>query len=270
MLALPLVVVVALYFAVWQYQSATIDNWTLLPAILLLTLLYIFNREIDRWWWRRHAPALDEQIGTWLSAHSPFLRSLDGELRKRFIDRLSIFMRIKDFTLKMERDYQLQEEFKAMVAHEYIRLTLHREQYQFRKFENFVIYNHPFGSPLVQELHCVEVNEVDGVVILSRPQLTEGFDPTQGRFNIALYAAILSFIDLHGDEAYPDVSAVDVSHLISDMFGWQMEYLHAHLGSVVTPSALAMLMYCYIMNPEKASALYPDQCERIHNILYHV
>lgn len=267
LLSIPFILILILYFTIWQYSSESADTWMLLPSFGALVMLYISNKEIDRWWWKRRPPALDERMGQWLTTHSPYLMGLNSKDTKRFVDRLAVFMHVKEYTLKADRDFHLQEEFKAIIAHEYVRLTMHHDDYLYGHYDNFVVYNHPFGTPDYQELHSVEVNREDGVVILSRLELVDGFDGQKPHFNTALYSAILAYISLHPRADYPDITDISPNDIIEKIIGLDTPYMSALLGPSTRPSVVALLIYAHMEHREELSQQMPYIAEKIRAII---
>ena len=127
-------------------------------------------------------------------------------IKKKFGRRLSLFIKDKTYTLKLDKDYEVEEDTKATVAHEFIRLTLHHEDYLFDHFDQFIIYEHPFGSPNNRVLHTAEMYYDDGVVILSREQLINGFINPRKYVNVSLLMAAYCWIRIHPRLDYPSVS----------------------------------------------------------------
>lgn len=256
-LAFPFVLLIIFYFTSGRFISANIDTWTLIPAVISLMLLYVFNEPIDKWWWKKRPPSLDPKIKSWVEVYSPIYKSLSSDLKQRFEERLSIFMRLKDFTVKVKKDFHLEEDMKALLSHDFIRLTLHRDEYLLPAYEHFVLYNHAFGTPNFQFLHSFEYNDEDGVVIFSREELVNGFNLGLDYFNIGLYGAISTFISSYPRLKYPNVADITIEQLCTD--------LQINLESIVSTlgfkeiSKLSMLIYAYFEYSERLQSLYPEK-----------
>ena len=133
------------------------------------------------------------------------------------------------------------------IAHEFQRLTMGREDYIYKDYDQIVVYNHPFPTPNIEVLHAAEIFSEDGVIILSREQLINGFfDPTQ--INIALLLAIMTFIESNPRLQYPDVSDIDMKDLVSS-HDLSIDPFKAILG-VDHIKKLDLLIYCYVEYPE--------------------
>ncbi len=255
-LSIPFFIMLAYFGFYGMYHHPDSHLYTLIPGIIGLVLIYFFHEPIDRAWWTNHPPTLDKKIKAWLSAYSPYYMNLDQDLRKRFEDRLSTFMHVKEYTLKEKKDFHLQEDIKALLSHEFIRLTLHREEFLMDGFKHFVLYHHPFASPDHQYLHTVEVNpEDEGVVILSKEHLVNGFNPALEFFNIGLYAAILCWLSEHPRMDYPDVSEL-TPESICELVDYDLDSIKKvtglnHIGKV------ALLIYAYHEHLDRLKATLP-------------
>ena len=182
-----------------------------------------------------------------MTHNSAYVNTLETEQQKKFEQRISLFAKLKTFTLKGEKDYELEEDSKCLIAHEFQRLTMGREDYIYKDYDQIVVYNHPFPTPNIEVLHAAEIFSEDGVIILSREQLINGFfDPTQ--INIALLLAIMTFIESNPRLQYPDVSDIDMKDLVSS-HDLSIDPFKAILG-VDHIKKLDLLIYCYVEYPE--------------------
>jgi hypothetical protein len=256
LIALPFVLLIVFYIL------SDTDGWEFAEEVLLalpitgLALIYVFHGQIDRWWWKNHPPRLSPRLKKWLQVYSPFYRKLSDDMKERFERRLSELMRIKEFTVKREQDYRLEEDLKILLLHEFIRITLYIEDYRFEPFEHFVMYDHPFGSPQYNFLHTIEIHAEDGVVIVSREQLVQGFDRTLGFFNIGLYTAVSAFIRMFPRLNYPDMSDLEQSTLCSAFFTDLATIQHA--TGMESHNKLDLFIYFFFEAPLKHREIYPD------------
>ena len=247
-----------------HYQSAHI--WSLIPSIFGLVLLYVFQEQIDKTWWSKFPPLLDDKIKAWISVYSPFYQQLSPIDQKKFEGRLSQFMKLKDYTLKVEKDYQLEEDVKALLSHEYIRISFNNKNYHFQLFGHFVLYNHPFASPDYQFLHTIEVNQEDGVVILSKEQLINGFNPDNRQFNIGLYAAAICWLAQFPRLNYPEMTVIDIGDYCEQM-GYSLESITQTTG-LRRISKLALSIYSYTNDRVVLQEKYPAIASRLTDIFH--
>lgn len=264
-LALPFVLLIIYYFSYAQFQSDSADGWILIPSVIILMLLYVFSDQINKWWWAYKAPPLDPRIQSWIEVYSPIYGDLSSSAQKDFADRLSIFMHTKEFTLKGKKDFQLEEDMKAMIAHEFIRLTLYRQEgHMFPSLKHVVLYNHPFATPKKEFLHSFEYDRTDEVLILAREQMINGFNRGLNYYNILLHAAISVFINQYPRLDYPDVSDLDTDEFLST-FEIERSGIESALGITVS-SKLPLLIYCHLEYPDQMKSFYPIKYRKLNNI----
>lgn len=264
LLAFPFAIILIIAFSMGGFDFSGPKTIVVMICLIALMLIYVFNRQLDIWWWKRNPPALDLPLKTWMAAHSRYYQELDDQTRDKFEKRLATFVNVKNFTLKAERDYQLEEDVKAILAHEYVRLTLHRDDYLFKDIEQFVLYNHPFGTPDKQYLHTIEVNIDEGVVILSKEQLVNGFLQPTGFVNVGILSAVMAFIKMNPRLNYPEVSSLDAQD-IADAHGINLSVIYTALGEA-RMNNLDLLIFCYLLHPNRTESFDPDRYKALKEI----
>lgn len=260
----PFIVLLIYFFVHAQFAFGDAGSYILIPSVTALVMLYIFHEPIDQWWWKKHPPLLDAGIKSWLLMHSSFYASLNAEDRKLFERRLSIFIHIKDFTLKEKKDYHLEDDTKALIAHYFIWISFRHDDYLFDRYHHFIAYNHAFGSPEYQFLHSFEYHYNDGVVIYARDMLLLGLMKGQAYFDIGLYSAIVLFISIYPRLHYPDVKSVDVESICHRM-GTQAEGIYTSLGYKEV-SKMGLMVYFYFKQKEVFKDQFPDAYKKIEAI----
>lgn len=238
----------------------------ILFSLIALSIIFFFNKEIDGWWWRRKQPDLDKTLKAWMLAHVPYYKSLDAVEQEAFGKRISVFNFVKNFTLKVEKDYQLEEDVKAIISHEFQRVTQYREEYMYKPFKEFVVYNHPFASPSIKTLHTMEVNTEDGVVILSKEQLINGFRQPARFLNIALLAAVQCFTIAHPRLPYPKVVGLNKED-IAEGHDINLEVVLQGLGAAHITN-LDLLAFCFFQYPNRLASFSPEIYTSFEKIFY--
>lgn len=229
--------------ALGYYETSTTHTLAFMATIIILVLLYVFQYQINEFFWKRNPPPLDLKLRSWMTHHSNLIQQLSPENRAQFEKRISLFVKLKTFTLKAEKDYELEEDSKCLIAHEFQRLTLGREDFLYKEYDQVVVYNHPFPTPNIEVLHAAEIFSEDGVIILSREQLINGFfDPTQ--INIALLLAVMTFIESNPRLEYPKVGDIDTEDLLAS-HNLALDPFKAILG-VDHVKTLDILIYCFV------------------------
>jgi len=264
LLAFPFALILIIAFSSGGFDFSGPRTIVVMICLIALMLIYVFNRQLDIWWWRRNPPTLDRPLKTWLAAHSRYYQNLNDDTREEFERRVAAFINIKNFTLKAERDYQLEEDVKTIIAHEFIRLTLDQDDYLFDDIEQFVIYNHPFGTPDKQFLHTIEVNMDHGVVILSKEQLVNGFLRPDDFVNVSLLSAVMTFISRYPRLAYPEVSSLSAEDL-SAAHDINLSVIYKALGEIRL-NTLDLLIFCYLLHPNRTESFDPDRFEQLESI----
>ena len=268
LIGLPFALILIFTFSSGGLEIFGIKTILILCSLVVLALLYVFHNQIDAWWWQRHPPRLEKPLKAWLRGYSRYYQKLGpGEIEK--IDkRISVFIKIKNFTLKGKRDYQLEEDIKAIVAHEFIRLTLNREDFIFKGFDQIVVYNHPFGSPKIESFHTLELFQEDGVIIFSKEQLVNGFISPDKYVNIALLGAICAFTSLYPRLEYPDVGILKLEE-IAENLEFALESFFQTLG-VDWINKLDLLIFGFFMYPERTREFYPVACKKLEGIFGNI
>jgi len=204
-LAAPFVVVtgIMLYLAFQNYNMTA--SYALLPLVIIIVLIYIFAPQINFWWNQRNPPVLDNEIVDWFEQFSPFYKKLDTAGKKRYLDRISIFMEGKEFFSMGSEKNEMPDDFKAIIAEQAIKLTFHREDYMFNKYERIACYKHPFPSPQYKFLHTVETEHEDGVILYSLEHALPGITRKDEYYNIVLHGFIEAFIKRNKNLRYPNI-----------------------------------------------------------------
>ncbi len=264
LIAFPFAIILIFAFSYGGFDFTGPKTIAVLFSLIALTLIYVFNAQINIWWWKRRPPPLDKALRSWVARYSKFYAPLNNEEKEIFETRVSAFNHIKNFTLKVEREYQLEEDVKTIISHEFIRITLGLDEYLYDGIDHFVVYNHAFGSPEIPALHTMELYWEDKVVILSKEQLINGFFQPELYVNTALFMAVKSFIMLYPRLSYPEVVSLTPGD-IADAHGIVLEVIIAALG-VSWVNRLDLLVFCYWLYPDRTASFDPDRYEQLAQI----
>ena len=169
-----LVTAVSAYFYFFNHVGEFI--WPFGLGILLAMCAYIFQHQINWWWYKRNPPSLTDEIKH-LFSRGDFYKSLDVEARKKFEVRASLFVEAVEFIAQGAQ--KVPEDIKYMVAYYAVMVSFYREDFLFEPYGRIVLYAHPFLSPNHPDhIHTYELEHEDGTVIFALEQLTAGFfDP---------------------------------------------------------------------------------------------
>ncbi len=160
-------------------------------SLILLVLAYTFQFQLDQLMIRGEAQKLDASMAAMLRQSAPHYAALPMEKRLMLEDRMMRWILKKEFIIKDDR--KPPEDLKHILAYYACLLTLHQEDYHYPGIDRFVFYHHPFLTPgEMDHAHIVEVELVDGTVILSVPHLLKGHFE-KGYYNIALHAMAILY-----------------------------------------------------------------------------
>ncbi|GJM31655.1 MAG: hypothetical protein DHS20C18_06560 [Saprospiraceae bacterium] len=197
-LAFPFVVL-ALVFLYLTWEVTESYSVYIVGPVVALALIYVFSPQIDWWWYSRYPPKLDQRVQLLFQKQHSFYQSLSLEEKKRFRDRVALYLVAVEF--QPQAMQMVPEDIKAILASCAVQLTLNREDFLLSKFENVVVYPHPFPSPqFPKQFHASEIFAEDGVLLFSAQHLTKGFMKPQHYYHIGLHEYAKVFL-LH----YPDL-----------------------------------------------------------------
>lgn len=230
-IALPLalmliaVLVIAYGFGYSEYSYLTI------PLVILLTILYVSNQHIDRWYTKRHPIRLPKGMLKFIDDHMPFYRLLDTKQKASFESATSVYLRNASF---MPQGFErVPEDIKVVIAANAHILTAFRPEWhdKYDGFENIVVYPHPFPSPQFPKyLHSSELYLKDRVLIFCADHFMKAFRFPQQYFNTAMYEwAKVLFVDQTPEfdvnlQALPEISGFKNS-VVVDYIGLPEPYI---------------------------------------------
>lgn len=259
--ALPFLIYVIIFFSIGGYEKSSGYSIVFMISIISLALIYVFQHQIDMTWWKRHPPLLSPKLKSWLLTFSAYFKQLDPVEQDRFERRLSLFIKDKTFTLKLSKDYEVEEDTKAVIGHEFIRLTMQQEDFMYEHYDQFIIYEHPFGSPTIRLLHSAETYYDDGVVILSREQVINGFVKPLEYVNVAMLMAVACWIRLYPRLDYPPVMDYSPEE-IAEGHEILLQPIQAALGNEHV-NRLDLMIYCFMLYPDRLRVFDASAFDRL-------
>jgi len=258
-LAVPFLLILGILLPLaFSYEHEWLFPWLIIPVIIL-TALYIFRPQIDYWWIQRQKLGLDAPLVQWLNENSIFYKSLDENGRQKFETRAALFLESKDFLLKAFEDHKLPEQYKLLAIHEALRITWNHEDFLFENYDRIILYPHAFPTPDHKYLHPYEVHHSDGIVLMSKPHVENGyFNPAQ-YFNVSLYTWIVAHMKETKHTGYPMINANDIEKL-NPILPYPTAKIKELLGERLVFSQ-ALYAYVYLMYPEK----FKNEFNNIHS-----
>ena len=248
-LAVPFLIALAILLPLsFSHEYRDFMGWLIVPVIIL-TFLYTFRPQIDYWWIQRQRMGLDPPLMEWLMDNSKFYKSLTDEEKQKFEQRASLFLDSKDFKLKATEDHKVPEQYKLLSIHEALRITWKLDDFLFKNYDRIVLYPHAFPTPDHKYLHPCEVHAVDGILLMSKPHLINGFVNTDQYFNIGLYTWITAHMKDSKLEGYPMINALEINDLDS-LLPYSTEKIKELIGERLFLSQ-AMFAYAFFTYPVK-------------------
>lgn len=194
------IALVFLYFT-WEVDEKYATY--MIPFILLATIVIVLSPQINWWWYSKNPPMLDRPLQELLMRHHAFFRALSNENKKRFCDRVVLFMMGNDYK-SQSTDDDIPEDLKFVVAVNAVHVGFGQTEFLFPQFETIVLYPKAFPSPqFPRHFHASEIFEEDGVVLMSAQHLMPGFMDTTQYYNIGLHEYAKVFRLTYPAKPYP-------------------------------------------------------------------
>lgn len=251
------------YQSAVDYDFRDAHSWIIFPLLIICVALYLFSPQIDFWFHKKYPIALDQPVINWLEQKFPFYQQLGEADQKLFRDRLSLFMEAKEFSLMRAEKFDMPEDMKFIIAAHAVWLGLGREDYLLDKFERIIAYMHPFPSPFYKQLHTVEAELQDGVVLLAFEYVLKAITEP-GNYNIALHGFADAFHELHSAINWPQITAQDEDQL-QELSGLTTQRICDTIGfERVEPILVAI--HHYLRFPHNFKEHLPELYQRLDAI----
>lgn len=225
------------YLYLFEHKSAFV--WPMGIGLACVMLVYIFQHQINWWWFRRFPPKLDASARAMYARAQPYYTTLSEGARQEFDTRARLFVEDKEFIAQGPKD--VAEDIKYMVAFYAVMLTLHRDTFLFKPYDRVVLYLHPFISPNYPDaVHSYELEHDDGTIIFALEQLNAGFFSPQKFYQTGLHA----FAELYQRQYLADVKIEDQERVWSALEpagGWSRKEIEDFTGLPLTSPIPVMI-----------------------------
>ncbi|MCB0662014.1 MAG: zinc-dependent peptidase [Saprospiraceae bacterium] len=250
-----LMALLALYFA-WEFNPT--HAVYVAPAVIALAVIYVLSPQIDWWWYKRKPPKLDPMVETLLNRYDPFFKTLFPKEKKLYKDRISLFMIAHDYMPQgME---SVPTDIKGLIAASAVRLTFGLEDYLLKKFEQIIVYPHPFPSPQFPEkFHASENFEEDGVIMFSIEQFMLGFMQTNQYYHLGLHEFFNVYRNSYPMVPYPTFSD-DFWVKLPQVSGLKKEAIERFVG-LPQDDVLPVGAVHFFTHAKRFKAVFPQQYE---------
>ncbi len=228
-----------------------------LPFLIITAAIYIFSPQLNWWWYLKHPPEIPIPIRHTFNTQFPYYQSLSPEDKTKFRNRVALYFEANQFMPqgadKMPIDVQ------AAIAASVVWLTFGLEDFRLKKFENIIVYRHPFPSPQYPEhWHSSEYFVEDGVIMFSADHLMKGFFEPKKYFHTGLYEYARVFQFSYPEKEYPKLEEdPEVWAKIEKFSGFKKEGIEEWIGlPVVDLYAIGVVLF--FVFPRKFKAQFPD------------
>lgn len=264
-LAIPFILLLGLGL----YLTIEVDeSWSLLMIIALVVLVagFILAPQINWWWWQRFAPDLPSEMGQLLEQRLPFYRQLLAEQQREFRRRVFLFNHGHNFMPQVIEKMPL--DGQVMIACAPVAMTFNQEQFLFPKFENIIVYPHPFPSPQYEtKFHASEIYEPDGVVMFCLEHVLRGFVDPRQFLNPAWYEYARVYAISFPDADLGDWSDVNWGQL-EQISGFSQEALKRWIG-LPDLDLQAMGIAFFFLFPTRFQQILPNLNQQLHSVFNH-
>lgn len=260
-IAVPFVIlaIACLYF-VWEGELEPIY---IVPWVVMLAVTFVLSPQIDWWWANRNPPPVDPRMEGFLRKFFPYYASLSLPFKKRFANRVSLYIMATEFIPKAIAE--VPEDVKGLIAANVVMLTFGQEEYRLSKFEKIVAYPHPFPSPQYpKDIHSSEIFEEDGVILFSLEQMIPGASKRNQYYNIALHEYAKIFTRMYKDHPYPKFDD-SIWEKLEQISGFKTEAVKNYIGLPFIEPLPVSINYFFTF-PEKFKAVLPSLSETYSRI----
>ena len=263
-LYLPFIVFLIIAF----YLTFEVDSgysWFIIPPVIALAAIFFAQPEIDWWWYQRNIPKMDPQLIRIISEKIPFYADLPLEDKKRFQNRVMLYVIANAFIAKgIKEDGEPPTEIKYFLAINVVQLTFGQADYRLPKFERMVIYPAPFPSPQYPEyIHSSETYAEDGVLIFALDPFMKGtINPHV--YNIGLHEYAQAYIFSYPEKMYPDEKLIAWEEL-EVISGMKTEGVKKAIG-LPEIDIRPVVIHHFFYYPEKMKTAKPGVYQRLSEI----
>jgi hypothetical protein len=236
-------------------------------CVVILAALYVLSPQVNWFFYKRRPPKLPEPIVRLFIQNIPFFRNLSNDNKKKFCDRVSLYMIASDFMPKVFE--KVPEDVKAAAAACAVRVSFGKPDFLFPNFEHIIVYPKSFPSPQYpRNIHPSEIYDHDGVIMFSAEHLMHGIIQPQRFFNVGMHEYAKVFMESYPTEDWPEL---DESYWpkLEQVSGFGKEAIFKYMNlDDITPLAVSIVFFFDF--PQKFKAVLPElygQYATIFNVL---
>ena len=253
-LAVPLLLILGYMLFFGLGSRSDLNVLVFIPAVLLV-VLFVFNGQIDHWWHKKFPPQADEKILQWLERHCPFYISLDDEGKKKFSERLGLYVESRAFTAVGREQKDVPYDIRCFLSSQAVILGFNDDDFLLGDMDRWFLYKHPFPTPKYQQLHTAEFEMEDGVYIFSMPHALAGIAGQDGYYNIVLHTIAEAYFILQPSKPYPNCTDQGIE--LEKILGYKPEAVEK-LINTGTLNIKALHLVCYFMKNSDYQNYFPQ------------
>jgi Mlc titration factor MtfA (ptsG expression regulator) len=271
-LAAPCVVLTAIFIALGYIKND--GSWAVwaAPPFIILAALYVMSPQVNWWWYKRNPPQLDSSLQRLFEDYFAYYQKLSPDLKERFRERVVLYMIANEFIRPVRPDdpdvatlrKQVPPNLKAAVAAHAVQVTFGKDDFTTGKFENIILYPHPFPTPQFQTIHTSEIFEEDGVLLFSADQLMAGFQNPKGFFSIGLYEMARVFKLLNPKMSYPNLD-FSIWSAFEHISGMTKPFIESIIG-LPNADLFGVAVHHFFTQPQRFQVELPDLYQMLSNI----
>jgi len=252
-LLIPLAIMaIACLYLVWEYN---LEPYYIIPWVILGAIVFVMSPLIDWWWANRNPPQLDPMVEGFLRKFFPYYSALSIPAKKRFLNRVSLYMLATEFKAMAMED--VPDDIQALIACNVVMLTFGQEDYRLSKYEQIIVYPHPFPSPQFRKtFHSTEHYAEDGVILFSLEQLIPGATQKTKYYNIALHEYAKIFTLTYKDYSYPKFDD-SIWEQLEKISGFKTEDVKNFIGLPTLEPLTVSINYFFIF-PQQFKNVLPE------------
>ena len=246
------------------YEEPSLAKFAIIP-FLPAAVTFILSPQINWWWYSKNPSSIDSGVKVVLQSRLPFYQNLSEADKKKFEKRVGLFIMAKEFSAKIHDD--VPEDMKAIIAASAVMLTFHKEEekdWLFEKYEQYIIYPHPFPTPQYEAWHICEHFEEDGVLLFSGQHLLHGFFEPQKYYQIALHEFVNVFLEEYSGTKYPQFTEEDWLSF-EKISNFPKEKTKAYIGlKDVSPTSIGTTLF--FTHRDKFAKVLPEKFKALKGI----
>ncbi|MEK7256432.1 MAG: zinc-dependent peptidase [Bacteroidota bacterium] len=245
-------------YLTWESDESYV--WFLLGSVAGLVMAYLLAPQINWIWYHFYPPDLHPPLRHMLTTRCLFYQKLPAEEKTRFRQRMAMFMEAQEFMEKGMDSVPM--DVKGVIAASAVQVTFGRDEFLMGRFEQVVVYPHPFPSPTYPEKwHASELFEEDGVLLFSAEQLMASFFQPERYFHLGLYEYAKAFRLTKREVVFPEFQW----EKLEQASGFSREHLEKWVGLPDLDAAAVAAAHFYVF-PRKFKAVMPDEYEKLAEI----